>query len=444
MKTFFKFFAAIVGPAAVMAAGTMGAGATSSLILAGAWFRYDLIWVAVAVLPLFVLAVDSASRIGLVNRDTGMFSLIRQRIHPGIAWLILAINLPVHLLIAMGQMSVMTAAVLFLFEQGATGGATVDATAAASGRPLIELLLAVVIAAAVIWMLTSEGYQRMQKVMTAIMVTMLVCFLFVALRGFQEIGAILAGLVPSIPPDAVAQGGEVVRQSEISITAIIGSVLAPAALLGIPYMSADNSRGEPDFKGEFRNSVINLGFIYGGYSLLVIIAGGFALFPIANHAEIDSIHEASEVLVRAFPEGLGFLGPIIFSLGLFMAALTTFVVVVEVISYFCLDMFGYSWHHSKANTRFKKLTIVCIVLPAVLAPFWTMPALFKVLLLMGINTIVIPLVFLAVIILANRRDVMGNHRAGFVRNAFLAAGFLVSTALSVMKLPDFLRILVAG
>src|SRR3546814_6986257 len=93
-------------------------------------------------------------------------------------------------------------------------------------------------------MLTSECYQRMQKVMTAIMVTMLVCFLFVALRGFQEIGAILAGLVPTIPPDAVAEGGEVVRQSTISITAIIGSVLAPAALLGIPYMSADNSRGD--------------------------------------------------------------------------------------------------------------------------------------------------------------------------------------------------------
>lgn len=440
MKALLKSFATIVGPAAVMAAGTMGAGATSSLMLAGAWFRYDLIWVAVAVLPVFVFAVDSASRIGLVNRETGMFSLIRQRIHPGIAWLILAINLPVHLLIAMGQMSVMTSAVLFLFDQ-AVPGMSVDTSAAAGGGRIVELLLAVAMAIVVIWMLTSEGYQRMQKLMTAIMVTMLVCFLFVALRGFQEIGAILAGLVPSVPPDAVAEAGEVVRQSEISITAIIGSVLAPAALLGIPYMSADNSRGEPDFKGEFRRSLLNLGFIYGGYSLLVIIAGGFALFPLVNHAEIDSIQEASQVFVRAFPEGLGFLGPIIFSLGILMAALTTFIVVVEVISYFCLDMFGHSWHYSKANTRFKKLTIVCIVLPAVLAPFWTFPALFKVLLLMGVNTIVIPLVFLAVIILVNHRDVMGHHRAGFVRNTFLAAGFLVSTVLSVMKLPDFLRIL---
>jgi manganese transport protein len=433
MQRLLTSFARIVGPAAVMAAGTMGAGATSSLILSGAWFRYDLIWVAVAVLPLFVYAVDSASRIGLVNRETGMFSLIRERIHPGIAWLILAINVPVHLFIAMGQMSVMTASVLSVFDPITSAGGE------PASRGAVEFLLSIAIAAAVVWMLTSEGYQRMQKLMTAIMLAMFVCFLLVALRGFQEISAILLGLVPKIPPDLPAAGGAA-RESEISIVAIIGSVLAPAALLGIPYMSADDRGSEVDFKSEFRKSLVNLGCIYGGYSLLVIIAGGFALFPLANHAEIDSVHEAGQVLVRAFPEGLAFLGPIVFSLGLFMAALTTYIVVVEVISYFCLDMFRYPWHYAKSNTRFKRLTVLCIFVPAVLAPFWTFPALFKVLLLMGVNTIVIPLVFLVVIILVNRKDVMGEHTAGLTRNVFLAAGLLVSTALSIMKLPDFVRL----
>ena len=64
-----SLFSKIVGPAAVMAAGTMGAGAVATFILAGAWFRYDLLWVVVAILPLFVIFVDSASRIGLLNTD---------------------------------------------------------------------------------------------------------------------------------------------------------------------------------------------------------------------------------------------------------------------------------------------------------------------------------------------------------------------------------------
>ena len=43
MRKLLAYFIAIVGPAAVITAGTMGAGSTSSLILAGAWFRYDLL-----------------------------------------------------------------------------------------------------------------------------------------------------------------------------------------------------------------------------------------------------------------------------------------------------------------------------------------------------------------------------------------------------------------
>ena len=80
-----RLFSRLVGPAAVMAAGTMGAGAAASLILAGSWFRYELLWVIPLILPLFVISVDSASRVGLLNPDTGMFSQIRQRIHPGVA-----------------------------------------------------------------------------------------------------------------------------------------------------------------------------------------------------------------------------------------------------------------------------------------------------------------------------------------------------------------------
>lgn len=432
----------IVGPAAVMAAGTMGAGSTASLILAGAWFGYELLWVALFILPLFVIAIDSAARIGLVNPDQGMFALICRHIHPGVAWLILVINVPVHLFIAMGHMSVMTSASLALFDYYPASEMT--QTLENRNYHRVEILLSLVFAALLVWVLVSEGYQRMQKMMTVFMVLMFFCFLIVALRGFTEIDAILAGFVPGIPDDLPVPAQDTVRSSEISMLAIVGSVLAPASMLGISYMSADNRKTSvTDFRQEFRKSVINLGVFYGGYSLFVIIAGGFALFPLAHHAEIDSVHEASRILVRAFPQGFEHLGPMIFSIGMVMAAMTTFVVVVEVISYFILDMFGYDWHYTKENRRFKKILVICIVLPSVLAPFWTFPALLKNLLLMGINAVVIPLVFLVILILVNRKSIMGEHRAGRLRNIILAAGLLLSVSLSIYKIPEFIRIFTA-
>ena len=439
MRNFSGQFKRIAGPAAVMAAASIGAGSASSLILSGAWFRYELLWAALLVVPLLVITVDSASRIGLLNKNKGMFSLICEHLHPGVAWLLLAINIPVHLLISMGQMSVMTSAALSLFEIYPPDTA---AEFADSNYQTVELVASLVFAAGIVWLLTSEGYQRMQRFMTAFLLLMFTCFLVVAVRGFIELPAILSGLAPGVPADLPVPGQDMVRSSGIVIMGIVGSVLAPAAMLGMPYMSADNRQNEAvDLRHEFRNSIINLGFIHGACSLCIIIAGGFALYPLANHAEIDSVHEAGRILLRAFPQGLEFLGPVIFSAGMLIAALTTFIVTVEIITYFILDMFGYAWHHTRDNLRFKRTVAVCIILPAVLAPLWTFPALFKLLLLMGINAIVVPLVYLAVLILINKKSVMGEHTGGIARNLTLLAALIFSLTISVIKMPDFVRAL---
>lgn len=418
-----------------MAAGTMGAGAVATFILAGAWFRYDLLWVVVAILPLFVIFVDSASRIGLLNTDKGMLSLIRSNIHPSIAWFILLINLPVHLLVGMGQMSVMTSAMMsvFTFYPPEVG----SPEAYAQNYKAAEAALSLLVAFGIYWLLSSNGYERMQKAMTSLMIVMFFCFLVVAFRGFQELPAILNGFVPSVPDDLAVPGSDSLRLSGQSIMAIIGTALAPAALLGIPYMSADNSRGIPDLKQEFRKAVVNLGVIFGCYSIFVVVAGGFALHGLADHAQIDTVHEAGRVLVKAFPAALGFLGPLIFSIGICLAALTTFVVVVQVISYWLLDMLGYNWHDRADNVAFKHMLKIWVFAPAILAPFWNFPALLKVLLLMGVNALLIPMVMIVVIILVNRPRVMGGYRANTTRNLILAIGAVISVWLSIVKLPGY-------
>jgi Mn2+/Fe2+ NRAMP family transporter len=439
MQVVKRLYSQIVGPAAVMAAGTMGAGAATSLILAGAWFRYDLLWIIPLILPLFVISVDSASRIGLLNPGTGMFSQIREHLHPGVAWLIFAINIPVHLLIGMGQMSVMTSALMSSFgfyppEIGATSDY-------ATNYHYAEILLSLSTGALIIWMLSSGGYQRMQKVMSALMIVLFLGFFVVALSSWREIGDILAGFIPNIPGDLPVPGTETTRSSTGSIIAIVGSALAPAALLGIPYMCADNLRGPPNLRAEFRSSVINLGLIFGGYSIFVIVAGGYALYPQADNATIDTVHEAGKVLVNIFPRGLDFLGPLIFSVGLMIAALTTFIVVVQVICYFWLDMFGRNWHDVEDNPSFRRLLIVWVALPAILAPFWSFPALLKVLLLMGFNAIVIPLVIIIVLVLVNKSQLMGEHKASIPRNLVLLAALALSVWLMVEKLPDYITMI---
>ncbi len=200
-------------------------------------------------------------------------------------------------------------------------------------------------------------------------------------------------------------------------------------------------KGPPNLPGELRSSIINLGVIFGGYSCFVLVAGGCALYPLANHAQIDTVHEAGKVLVNAFPSGLEALGPLLFSAGFMIAAFTTFVVVVQVVCHFWLDMFGRNWHDRKDNPAFKRLVIVWVMVPAVLAPFWDFPALLKVLLLMGSNAIVIPLVIVIVLIHVNKRSLMGPNRAALLHNVVLLLALGLSAWLMVEKLPDYIALI---
>lgn len=436
-----RLFKNLVGPTAVIAAGTMGAGAVATLILAGAWFRYELLWVIVLTLPLFVISVDSSSRIGAVNAGEGMLSIMRRHIHPSLAWALLLINVPVHIFVAMGQFSVMTSSFLSLLGFHPPG---LDAAPSYLGLyRWLETGSSLLLAVLILWLVLSQGYDRMQKAMTALMILMFFCFLVIALRSFQDAGAILAGFVPSVPENLPVPGTETFRLSNSTIIAIVGSAIAPGALLGIPYMSSDARKGKLDLKKELHRSVVNLGLIYGAYAVFIVVAGGFALYPLAHHAQIETVHQAGQVLGAAFPESIRSLGPFIFSIGLFTAAMTTLIVAVQVINYITLDMFNKPWAFASGNRLSRRMIIGITLLVAVLAPLWSFPALLKVILLMGINVLVIPLVIAAMIYLINRRAVMGEHTASLWRNLILAACFVLSVGLIWEKAPDYAQMLSA-
>ena len=432
MKTPLALFRELVGPAAVMAAGTMGAGAIASFLLAGAWFRYDLLWVILLMLPVFVVSADSASRIGALNPDRGLFTLVRERISPLLAWLILLVVVPVHFLVTMGQLSVMVSA----------GKALIALPAAAGSESMpIDIGLSLVLAVATLWLLFSRGYSRLERIMTFLMVLMLLCFLVVGLRGLVEWRAILAGFVPSLPPDLPLPDGSGARVATSSVIAMVGAAIAPAALLGLPYLSADAGGSRRELDSAFRKAVINLGFVFGAYAMLVVVAGGFALFPLPGHAGLADVREASAVLRGVLPGSFSGLGPVVFTVGLFTAAMTTLVVAAQVTTYFVLDLLGLDWRFTDGNRRFHVLLAVFVLGAAALAPLWDFPALLKVILLMGINVVVIPVVYVIVIALVNSRAVMRGVATEPWRNAVLVLGLLASLGLAVHKAPGYVRLL---
>jgi manganese transport protein len=424
-------FARLVGPAALTAAGMIGAGAVATRLLAGAWFGFDLLWVALAVVPMVVVTLDSASRVGIMSGGRGMVEMVRATFGAWLAWAIVVPTAIVNLVVNMSQMSAMVEG-----SYGALGmlpPATPD-----TGLVVASIVLTgISVVAAVL-----GGYKRVEKIMTALLLVILACFIVVAIKGLLDWhtwAALGLGLLPQIPADVPVVGTDRVRSGFTQIMAIAGQGLAPAVFLSYGYLAHNAGYTVADIPRTFWKTVQNLGVIWGLFSVVVIVAGATALHAVytgagpsflgvSHYSQVESIPVAGQVLGPALPGALGFLAPRLFSLGLFAAAFTTLISVALTMTYFCLDLAKRDWRFTDDNTRFKTVFALWIAVPALVAPFWSLPALMKAIAAMVGNLVMAP-VAVGLIVYFINQPAMGAYRANTRRNALLAMTLLFALGL---------------
>ena len=119
-----------------------------------------------------------------------------------------------------------------------------------------------------------------------------------------------------------------------------------------------------------------------------------------------------------------------FSLGLIAAAFTTLISASLTMTYFCLDIARRDWRFTNENRLFKVVFGAWIAVPALVAPFWQLPALLKAILAMVGNLALAPVAVLVVLYFVNQRG-LGEFRAGVGRNLLLRITCLFALALVV-------------
>lgn len=436
MNTLVRVFTRFVGPAALTAAGMIGAGAVATRLLAGAWFGFDLLWVAILVIPMVIFTLDSAARIGILSGGRGLLDMVRTDIGAWLAWVVFLPMALVNIVVNMSQMSAMV--------EGAYGA--MGMLPPASGEASLGLVIVtVVLTGATVIAAVLGGYKRMEAIMTGLLLTILTCFIVVAVKGLLDWSTWLAlagGLVPQVPADVPVVGQDgTSRVAFTQIMAIAGQALPPAVLLSYGYLAANSGQTVADIKPAFWRTVTNLGVVWGLFSVVVIVAGATALHAVYNgagpthlgvshYSQIQSIPVAGQVLGPAFPGVLGFLAPRFFSAGLIAAAFTTLVSVSLTMTYFCLDIARQDWRFTGSNRLFKIVFASWIALPAIVAPFWQLPALLKAIFAMVGNLAMAPLSLLLILYFINRPS-LGEYRANTGRNAVLTVTFVFALGLVI-------------
>ena len=184
------------------------------------------------------------------------------------------------------------------------------------------------------------------------------------------------------------------------------------------------------------------------FSVVVIVAGATALHYVYDGSGPSYLGVATtrrsrasrwpgRCLDRRFPGALGFLAPRMFSLGLIAAAFTTLISVSLTMSYFCLDIARRNWHFTRENTASSGVRL-WIAVPALIAPFWQLPALLKSILAMVGNLIMAPVAVFIILYFVNQPS-MGELKANTGRNIVLWITGLFALALVINGVRDSLR-----
>lgn len=429
-NVFTRFFREIIGPAAVIAAGMIGAGAVATRLLAGAWFGTSLLWCALYVIPMVIFSLDSASRVGTLT-GRGMMDMIRKDISPYLAWFIFIPTALLNVIVNMSQFSVMVEATYGVF-----GVMPPEQNAITPGLVAITVILLMLTLGLVLY----GGYKRLEKSMTWLLLIILVCFLIVAFKAFLDWRTwveVARGLVPHIPDNLPIAGSDPVtyRSGFTQLMSIAGQALPAGVFLSYGYFTANANYKVVDLKASFKKTVINMGFIWGAFSVVVVVAGYYALNLVyqgsgapgdLHYSQISTVPQAGRVLAPAMPSMLSFLANRLFSMGLFAAGFTTLLSVSMYMVYFCLDIVGRDWRISQENTASRVLLGLWIGVPSLLAPFWKLDALLKAIIAMAGNLILVPLAIFIIMFFVNKKAYMGEHTAKMGRNIILLLTLLFS------------------
>ena len=400
-----------VGPAIVIAAVVLGPGSIFASSQVGAIFGYSAVWVLVVAIILLIAMVRVAAHVGIVHEKTPCQE-IAGRIGKKTA---AAIGVTLFLIIACYQTSnnaAVTAAIEPLFSSDAQ---------LPDWAPV-----AAVIGVNVIALLALYGfralYARIELIMKGLVLVMILAFLTNAIAAAPSLLKTLGGLIP-LPP----QPGYDVEDPYIRLQALIATTFSVAAAFYQAYLVRERGWTLSDSDKVRRDSAFGI-FVLGAMSLLIMITSAAVFHGLDKPPELGTATDVARQLEPLF----GSWAKVIFGLGIFAAALSSFLVNAMIGGCVLSDALGLG---SRVGDRWPRhLTALALILSMGVA-LYTATTGVKVVQIItfaqALTVVGVPALAFALIYLATRPELSGERKLdrNTIALAYLGAAVAVVLAL---------------
>jgi len=390
------------GPGVLVTAAFIGPGTVTTASIAGAHYGFALIWALLFSVLATIVLQEMAARLALVSRQ-GLAEALRNSYSS--SWLGSAAAVLVVAAVGVGNAAYQTG--------NLTGAALGLQGISAIGLKWWALLVGLLAGA----LLASGVYALIEKLLIALVALMGLVFLLTLFMVQPSLSAMLGGLLVSSLP----------RGSLLTIMALIGTTVVPYNLF--LHASAVQEKWDVGVnkKQALRESRIDasLAIGLGGLITLAIMSTSAAAFFGSDVA--FSAATMSQQLEPLLGAGARYL----FAAGLFAAGLSSAVTAPLAAAYAVCGVLG--WSHDLRGRHFRGVWLTVLLFGTGFSVIGIKP-LAAIVFAQAANGFLLPVCAVFLLLLMNRKDVLGDYVNKPLANTLGALVVLVTVALGLLKI----------
>ncbi len=381
-----------IGPGFLVTAAFIGPGTVTTASKAGAEFGFALAWAVLFSAFATMVLQEMSARLGLVTGQ-GLGEAIRSSFtRPVLRWMVVGLVVGA---IGFGNAAFQTGNIL------GAAGALVSVTGVSAS------VWALVIGVAAFSLLSCGVYRVLEGVLMLLVVMMSGVFLVVAIMVRPDWGQLLWGMSPSVPEGSL-----------LTIIALIGTTVVPYNLFlhasAVHEKWKERESVDSALRAARRDSAMAISL--GGLVTLAIMATAAATF-FGAAGKLDSIQSMAVQLEPLFGSAARYF----FAAGLLAAGLTSAITAPLAAAYATAGVLG--WERDLSSMKMRIVWAVIVVAGTILAMTATKPVA-AIIFAQAANGILLPFVAIFLLVVMNRRDLLGEHTNRIVSN-FLGGGVVL-------------------
>lgn len=341
-----------LGPAIIVASVVLGPGSILTSSKVGCQYGYQMVWILISAVVLMIGMTALAAYVGAFQKKTLCQEIADRWGRPAAA----VVGILMFVIIACFQAS-NNAAILATLE----GFRQPDAGGNYGPPPSLGVRLGILVTLNGVLIATLFGlrnlYRPLERLMMLLVLAMLVAFGVNLFFAQPNLGQAARGLIPTIPSSVSVGDG--------NIWALLGLVATTFSVAGAFYQSylvREKGWDQSQVRMGLWDSITGISLL-GMISLIIMLTSAAALHGVISVDELKSVTDVARQLEPLF----GKSATILFALGLFAAALSSFLGNALIGGTILSDGMGWGASMSQAGPR--NLTVVALLVGMVIASY---------------------------------------------------------------------------